>query len=75
MIAIKSLGTAVLHSHSCLSARMAGKAGLTMLQTFLTRVVTVSGLKQAIERAGVKPEDLEKAGSYQRKAGGAIEQV
>ena len=35
----------------------------------------MSGLKQAIERAGVKPEDLEKASSYQRKAGGAIEQV
>ena len=35
----------------------------------------MSGLKRAIERAGVKPEDLEKASSYQRKAGGAIEQV
>ena len=35
----------------------------------------MSGLKRAIERAGVKPEDLEKASSYQRRAGGAIEQV
>lgn len=35
----------------------------------------MSGLRRAIERAGVKSGDLEKASSYQRRAGGAIEHI
>jgi len=35
----------------------------------------MSGLKVALTRAGIKPDDLEKASEYQQRAGGAIEQV
>jgi len=33
------------------------------------------GLKAALDRVGVKPQDLEKAASYQKKAGGSLEQI
>ena len=35
----------------------------------------MSGLKKALERAGVKVDDIEKASSFQQRAGGAIEQI
>lgn len=35
----------------------------------------MTGLNEALLRAGVKPDDMEKATAYQQRAGGAIEQV
>ena len=35
----------------------------------------MTGLNDALLRAGVKPDDMEKATAYQQRAGGAIEQV
>ena len=50
--------------------------GVTILPTLSTRNETrMSGITDAVQSAGVNLEDVEKAASYQLRAGGAIEQI